>query len=437
MRLTTFSFDFLATKFFFLVSILLYRISLDASYFLAVYPAFSYAGFELDISPIPYLISWLGGLIFYPLISVKVTRLSELVLLIAYLGLILPMSSYYGITGLPLYPFAISVLAFLIFHALTREFFTDFIPSPVKLIQGGLLAKLLSCGLVFFLVAWYFYSGAFSFFNLDITRVYEFRGSSAEVANIGFLSYLNGWTYQVFNLFLISVFLLEKRFLLVFLFFAIQVFFFGVTGHKSLLFYPFLLFGVWFYFKQSSRIWWLPLLLAGVVFFSVVFYCALNNVWPISLFVRRVLFVPADLTYDYFSFFSESDFVLWSNSILSSFLEYPYEHSVPKLIGEYNGSGAGANNGFIASGYGHAGVLGVVFYTVVFSFLVMILEKFTQELPLWFSIAITIIPIRSAIVSSDLFTVILTHGLLVTVILIALYRHHRYCKRNFDLGTVS
>lgn len=429
MKLITPRFDFLTIKIFFLASILFYRLALDISYFYVIYPSFSYMGFELEIIPISYVLSWLGILLFYPLLSVNITRLSELVLLIAYLGLITPMSSYYGMTGVTLYPFAVSILSFFIFYFLTRGFFLNLIPSPTRLVQGGIIVKLLSFGLVAFLVAWYFYSGAFSFFNLDITRVYEFRGRSAEVANIGFLSYLNGWIYQVFSLFLISVFLLEKRFLLVLFFFVVQIFFFGVTGHKSLLFYPFLLFGVWLYFNRSSRIWWLPLLLACVVFFSIIFYYVLDNIWPVSLLVRRVLFVPADLTYDYFSFFSKNDFVLWSNSVLSSILEYPYENSVPRMIGEYNDSGAGANNGFISSGYGHAGLLGVLFYTFVFSFFVLMLEKFTEKFPLWFSIAVTIIPIRSAIISSDLFTVILTHGLLVTVILVVLYRRKSYGVR--------
>ncbi|PTB96370.1 hypothetical protein C9994_07730 [Marivirga lumbricoides] len=152
----------------------------------------------------------------------------------------------------------------------------------------------------------------------------------------------------------------------------------------------------------------------------------MDNVWPVSLFVRRVLFVPADLTYDYFMFFFENPHVHWSNSVLSGFLPYPYDQGIAKLIGEFNGSGAAANNGFISSGFAHAGLMGVIFYSFVFAIFVIMLEKYSNGLPLWFSISVTVVPLRSAIVSSDLFTVILTHGLLVTLIIILLFRNNRF-----------
>jgi len=125
-------------------------------------------------------------------------------------------------------------------------------------------------------------------------------------------------------------------------------------------------------------------------------------------------------------FFFENPHVYWSNSVLSGFLPYPYDQGIAKLIGEFNGSGAAANNGFISSGFAHAGLVGVVFYSFVFSAFVLMLEKVSSALPLWFSIAVTVVPLRSAIVSSDLFTVMLTHGLLLTLIIIILFSSNKF-----------
>ena len=140
-----------------------------------------------------------------------------------------------------------------------------------------------------------------------------------------------------------------------------------------------------------------------------------------SMFIRRVFFVPAQLSFDYFEFFNKNELVLWSNSILSNVKNYPYQLSIPKLIGEYNGSGSSANNGFISSGFSHWGYYGVIFYSLLFGLILRILDYASYYgLPIWFVLAMTITPLRDALISSDLFTTLLTHGLLVALFLLLL-----------------
>lgn len=415
-------FDSSVHKLLFVVLFVFYRLALDVCYYFVIAPNYGYMGFESNFGFGTYFSSLLIYLLILPSLSLTINRLSDFYLLVFVLGLLAPISSFYGLSGSSIYPFLLSVLVFLVFYLLTRRPIYNLCPNLPALAEGKSIVILVSFVLVVFLVFWYFYSGAVKYINFDISRVYEFRSDSANVANIGFLAYLNSWIYQVLNLFLISVFLLKKRYLIVAILLSVQVFFFAVTGHKSLLFYPFLIFGVFFYFSNRDGVSTIVLILLLLIVFSGLVFIIFDNIWPLSMLVRRVLFIPSALTYDYFSFFGSNESLYWSNSVLSSFLDYPYDKSLPKLIGEFNGTNAGANNGFVASGYAHAGFFGVMFYTVIFSFVVLVVEKFSSSLPLWFSIAVTVVPVRAAIISSDLFTVLLTHGLILTVILILLYR---------------
>jgi multidrug transporter EmrE-like cation transporter len=143
-----------------------------------------------------------------------------------------------------------------------------------------------------------------------------------------------------------------------------------------------------------------------------------------SLFIRRVFFVPAKLTFDYFNFFSINDFVWWSNSVLEGFIKYPYDFSVSKEIGQYNGSGSSANNGFISSGYAHAGLWGVAIYSFIFAYFIKALDSIVlnSDVPVWLALGMTIVPLRSALISSDFFTTMLTHGLALSFLMILLFR---------------
>ena len=402
--------------------LVLYRLALDICYYFAVVPNYGYMGFESNSDITTYAISILMYLAILPTLSLTINRLSDFYLLFFVLGFLAPISSFYGLSGYTFFPFFISLLVYSIFYLLTRRPLYRIFPDFPVFVEGKYFAVIGSIVLVGFLVFWYFYSGATRYLNFDLSKVYEFREDSAEVANIGFLAYLNSWIYQVINLFLISVCLLKRRYALFMILLLVQIFFFAVTGHKSLLFYPFLIFGVFIYFFKRNGTPLIVFILLSLVVASAFILFVFDNIWPLSLLVRRVLFVPSTLTYDYFSFFSVNEMLYWSNSFLSSLFEYPYDKSLPKLIGEYNGTDSGANNGFISSGYAHAGFLGVLLYAIIFSFVVLALEKFASRLPLWFAIALTVVPLRTAIISSDLFTVLLTHGLILTLVLVFLYR---------------
>jgi hypothetical protein len=167
--------------------------------------------------------------------------------------------------------------------------------------------------------------------------------------------------------------------------------------------------------------------LLGLIFFStlgVVLYHFFNNIIFASIFFRRAFFIPAYINDVYFEMFSNDyENVYWSNSIFSSFLEYPYgDIQIVKVVGAYlNSPDMGANTGFVASGFMQASYWGILFYTLIVIVINYYLSYISNKVnPIVFN-SILIMPFLALFTSSDLFTSMLTHGLFLSILLVYLY----------------
>ncbi|MDA3926275.1 MAG: hypothetical protein PF904_16390, partial [Kiritimatiellae bacterium] len=364
----------ISSRLFFVLACILFRVNLDFSYVFFVNPVYANMGFLYDLSIYSYSLSWIVYLLAVLITPHLLYKVSDYFIASFLLTVVAPLSSIVGLINNGFFPLLVTVSVFFFFRTFQRTFQSGSIlsrvmpvPRVMKLSQGRSLSLALALFSVFVLIGWYFYSGAFRYFNLNLMDVYVFREASSDLARAGLFSYFNGWVYSVFSIFLMSYCLLKKNFVFFCLFFGIQVFFFGVSAHRSVLFFPVLILGIWFYFSRTRAMSVMPLGFSVIVINCLLLYVAFDHVIAGSLFIRRVFFVPAKLTLDYFSFFSVNDLIFWSNSVLERFIDYPYTLTVAKEIGQYNGSGSSANNGFISSGYGHAGLWGVAIYSFVFS----------------------------------------------------------------------
>lgn len=409
----------------FFTSCLVFRATLDVAYVVFVSPVFLYLGFDLELSGWKYLSSWLLFILPLTFCSSTLVRPSQYIIVFAVLGLVAPLTSFYGLTDRGVYPVLVTCSSIMLLAMVSSARWFK-VPALPTVAHGEIVAVTLAVVAVAYLIVWYVISGAVNNFNLNLLKVYEYRSATARLTSFGLLAYINTWAYSICSVFLFSLALYRRRYMLAGIVFLIQVLFFAVSGHKSLVFYPLLVIGVWFYFKRTQSMTVVPCLFTAVVAAALILYLLIDDILLGSLLIRRVFFVPAALTYDYFSFFSNESYVVWSNSVLKSVFSYPYPAGVAELIGEYNGSGANANNGYISSGYAHFGLVGVLMYTLLFGVVLRYLDVTTAgRVPVWLVLAIVVVPIRSAIVSSDLLTVLLTHGLLVGLLLIALIRGPR------------
>ncbi|MFB1632413.1 MULTISPECIES: hypothetical protein [unclassified Pseudomonas] len=421
-----------AHKCLFFFALLLFRGVMDLSYGFVISEAFMYEGFLMHWDVGQYTLSWIIYLISFGFVSDRVLKVGDYFFAVALLSVVAPLSTMYGLDAeKPVDPLLVTVFALYIIYYISRLGIFSLKKLPV-VVGGRFLAVCISLLFVVFLVFWFVASGARP--NLDFTQVYEFREANAELTAKGIFAYTNNWTFQVFSIYLISVALFYRKYLFVALLLLVQVYFFSIASHRSILFIPFLVFGSWMYFRYSNSLLVLPVALALIILASIVSYYAFDDVWLSSLMSRRVFFVPANLSFVYFDFFGFNPHVYWSNSILSAFSTYPYgDLGVPYVVGEYMGrEGMGANNGFVSSGFAHAGVYGVLFYATIIGLIVRLINDVTvNNMPIWIAVAISVVPLRSILISSDLFTVMLTHGFGIALVLIYLSRTNSVSS---DLG---
>ncbi|MCG9711202.1 hypothetical protein L1D46_20850, partial [Pseudoalteromonas sp. Isolate3] len=121
----------------------------------------------------------------------------------------------------------------------------------------------------------------------------------------------------------------------------------------------------------------------------------------------------------YFDYFDDN-YIYYSNSLLSLFLDYDY-HSIPsRLIGyEYFGKEEmSANNGYLSDGYSNFGVFGILFVFIVTSFVFKSFYKYKLQPKFTGIIFVTFYAFQG----SALVTSFITHGVLLLLILLALFQ---------------
>lgn len=414
------------SRLFFILELLIVRVLLDISYIYFVSETFAYEGYNYDVNNLSYKISWILYLSVSLFTPYCMNKLSDFFFATATLSLLAPLTSIYGLSERPVFPVIISILSLGCVYYIANiktidKQQTNYNPNRQK------AAVYISLFMVMYLVFWYFINGSFKNFNLNFSKVYDYREITSEASDIGILSYVNNWVYQVFSLFLIAYTILKKKYFFVATLVIVQIFFFAVSSHKSVLFYPFLVLFVSLYFNKTKSLTILPIMYILILSLSLYLFVKYEYIMIGSMFIRRVFYVPSLLTYQYFDFFTENVHTYWSNSILSFFISYPYSERITILVGDYAGTGASANNGFISSGYGHAGIYGVFLYTFIIGFILNLLNVIAKNFTtLWFPVVVTIIPLRTLLLSSDLFTTLLTHGLLISIGLLMLMKGDRH-----------
>lgn len=408
-----------------------FRAILDYLYVNFIIPLYgsNYMGFNYEMVPNRYLLSWCFLLFLIPTISHKLNKFSDFVFMMFFLSVMIPLSSLWGLDPeLPFLPILYMTLGYYISYYIVSS--KRILPIAFPYFKNS---ESITVGFALIMVAYllilYSVTGAIFNMNFNMGRVYEFRQENSSLTNVGFLSYLNVWTYKVFNIFAMAYFLLKGRYFVFVILFFIQMIFFGVSSHKAVFFFPFLVLFCYFYFRKKTSLLFIPMSFFLVSLFAFLITLILDNNLITSIMVRRLFYVPASTTFTYFEFADTFGHIYWTNSILSFLGGYDYNKAITLVIGDYIlGDSAsekylGANNGFLSSGYLHAGLLGVVLYSIIFGYLLKIFDSLAKAgVPLWLSISLTVIPFRDLIISSDLFTSLLTHGLLVSMVILILFR---------------
>ena len=240
--------------------------------------------------------------------------------------------------------------------------------------------------------------------NLFLMDVYKTRAATKGLSNLYF-----GYTYSLFTKIiipLIIIFSLElKNRLMAIIGILYLVLFYLFGAHKTV--YLGILVVLAFYRLNyiKSANWLIFLSLASLVICILLAIFGFDYLWILTF--RRIHFLPTLLDISYLDFFRDN-FMSWSESILSSFFDYPYDQKHEYLIGKlyFNRPDMVANNGLISDGYMNMGSLGVLINSVLIGGYFMLLNSLnvpSRYFGLYFLVIFSFI-------SSSIFTVFLTHG---------------------------
>ena len=384
---------------------------------------FGYMGYVDDFSPIKMIVALMG--IATCLLSIrKGTKPTIFFSHIALGMIIIPTMVIFCGGNLPYFFFLVSVTSFLVV-ALTARYVRLSRIRLAKIRSHHFLKTMLFIALAYIVVI--FLLGGGSYFNFDLTVIYEMREEVDENLPAVF-AYISPPMAKVIIPFGIAISLMtqKSKYLIAFLVCALLLF--GLTANKSVILLSLAV--IFFYYISGKNNLIILFLLAAIfigLFSLAEFYYFQDtpeySYWFSSIFLRRAFLVPSLLNWFTIDWFTTQNFYFWANSKISFGLINPPSYlSIPNLIGgEYlNNPEASANVGWIGSGFGNLGILGSIIYSFLLGLLMSLLDVYAKVFGIRFVITASAALMLSIVTSTDLLTSIFTHGLFYMLIFLSL-----------------
>ncbi|MBW7929826.1 MAG: hypothetical protein H3C57_00765 [Gammaproteobacteria bacterium] len=273
----------------------------------------------------------------------------------------------------------------------------------------------------FFIIA----GGDYSSIDFSLDKIYANRAQISE-SQSGYFEYLHTNLSKSLLPFLLILYYTKRRYWLLGVTVICSLGVFLVSQHRAALFFPLLAL-----LCYRSTGWagaaggrGIMNMFSAVLIAGMVLICIDATVLLGDIAIRRTFIVPAALNYEYFRFFQEHPFTLFSDSTLSfGLVPRVYPDQVPFLIGyEIGLPGAHANASYLGSGFQQAGLAGVLLYVLILSIMLKFLDGIGKQIGNnCFVFAICAPSLFWLIDSSDLPSVFLTHGLLLSMAILWLW----------------
>lgn len=327
--------------------------------------------------------------------------------------------------------FIFSTLPYLIFYCFTNAYFLPLLGHFSFIFFNYLLSgkkikiskiklpereKVVFIVLILIIGLGVFFSTYQFNFNIgnDIQDVYIQRKAFSQGGNV-----ITGYLYSPYaNIicpFLIYYGVENKMRILTIIGFAFGIYLGLISGLKS----TFLNLGfitIFYFFRGSilQKIFGFSIGILTLLFVCISMNSSMSVNLVSDLLVRRTMFTNPLITNAFFVLF-EDDKLYWQHSVLKLFSDYNGIH--PNfMVGNYlfgKETETNANTGIIADGYSNFGIIGIVVFTYVLSYVIFYLKSLKVDHKY---IGIYIIMIMASI-EMELTVMFFTHGLLLLIIL--------------------
>lgn len=348
-------------------------------------------------------------------------RPSGIALVLYFAVVMVPLTSMYGLAGAPpafIYAAAGSFAVLLIVTGLLPKVK---IPRPDHNLFA--MGTLLLIGMSIYVYGMLLLSRGIGRMSFDLLSAYEVRAEFVQTAG-PFMGYFVPWQANVVNMMLLCYALHRRNYRLIGLSLGAQLLLFGMTGLKSFLLAPALAGGVYIIWRKRNALFYIFGGAALLVLSAYSLFLISDSHLVPSLLIRRLFFVPALNHLIYYDFFSQPGhpFVMLSNSILAPFVDYPYDLPLTRVISwAYWGRDFGPNVGYLGDAFAHFGFVGMFLFSIILSLFLRVVDSAVGGLPANLAAAVIATP-AMALTNSALFTSLLTHGLIPSVVLLWLLR---------------
>jgi len=264
-------------------------------------------------------------------------------------------------------------------------------------------------------------------FNLpSIAEVYDVRSDYKDTAeNNIYVKYLIGWLGYIINIFVLLIGLLKKKKIFIIIAILVQLYLFTIMALKSHLAVMILAVGVFYYLNRRPQLKTknMFLLATMLLFILILIDLLIGSTFMEMLITRRAIIIPAQLNYYHVEFFSENPKTHYAYSIFKNIFDYPYKMLPPNVIGDeyFNRPEMTAVVGFLTDGYTAFGLMGMLIVSIIMKFIMNWLDYLYLRSGQNIIILVMTVVILQIFNSSGIFTILLTHGIFLMILLFSVY----------------
>lgn len=406
----------------FLIPLVVYRLVLDLTYQYGVSVRYAYLGstYAFDVSWIVQ--SWIVMILAYFAVGKK-RDLASLIMSLLYIIILVPACSFYATSDHAKNAYSFVSLCIAAGCFSLTCLFVRFMP-PIVLPQvkgkGKLLNFVLPAVMIATIAALFVECGGIHLSAVDIFNVYGIR----ETLSIsGVLGYFHVWCYRVIGPYLMIKAFFNRKYGLLAFWVLVQFCIYLITPFKEIIFIPIMmLICFWLCRKDSfarSFCWLLTALCVLALSMSV----GLDDYRLLSLMPDRILNGPAQIMFEFFDFFSQEEFVYYSDSSLAFLfgMQYPYgDQSVGAVIAmEYMGVVSNSNTGYLSAAFANGGYIAMVAESLVLGVVVQVLGGLADDASKEPIFCLLLAPCF-ALANGSLSTCLLSGGILLVIVLVCM-----------------
>lgn len=415
----------------FVIGIILFRILLDLNYSDIVSPYYEYAGFYNDKTLASTVTSWISLIFSLPFVIRIVNDkypFSKAVFIFLYLFSFIPVTSLIQFIP-PTNHFAFWVLSYWYVFIAVYLYVIVYKGIVIKINQNNRYNFIYWIIPVFIIAAILFTSGYYRGFKVsfNLLNVYEQRAQSKSWGIPTVISYLLGASNLILSTFLFYT-LSSKKHLLSAIISIIMLLDFGIGGNKIILFTLCIVYI--FHFLRGWRAFrLLPFLFSIFLLISMVIFKLSGNYSLVSIVIRRAFYVPAQINYIYYDFFSTHTPDYFSNSFMRHFgtvSEYGRYGSVSSFMGEYYyNREINLNNGLFSDAMMNLGYPGVFIFPFLIVALLVILNSVSKNTSLDAILVLGFL-ISIALIASSLTSSLLNGGIILLILMLLNWPSTKY-----------